>query len=153
MSAVPPVVEIEAAAVTDLPAVVAVERASFSDPWSARAFENLLGRDAVTFAVARCGGQVIGYVVLYSAGGEAELANLAVAPAERRHGVGVFLLEHAVASARGAGARDLWLEVRASNVAARGLYARQGFAEVGARRRYYRAPVEDAVVMRRELPP
>ncbi len=44
------------------------------------------------------------------------------------------------------------LDVRESNAAARALYARFGFAEVGRRRAYYREPVEDALVLRCDLP-
>jgi len=53
------------------------------------------------------------------------------------------------AAARGIAA--VFLEVRDSNQRARELYASRGFEEVGRRRRYYRRPVEDAIVLRRTL--
>ena len=49
------------------------------------------------------------------------------------------------------GVREVFLEVRVSNVGAQKLYHRYGFEEVGRRRNYYLEPVEDALVMRREL--
>jgi ribosomal-protein-alanine N-acetyltransferase len=61
------------------------------------------------------------------------------------------LLEHLLTALRDAAAVDVWLDVRASNVAARALYERFGFQEVGRRRGYYRRPVEDAINMRRGL--
>jgi len=45
----------------------------------------------------------------------------------------------------------IFLEVRASNAAARRLYASRGFHEVGVRPNYYKRPVEDALVLRRDL--
>jgi ribosomal-protein-alanine N-acetyltransferase len=135
----------------DLPAVTAIERSSFGDPWSERSFHALLSEPAATFRVARQAGRVLGFVVLYTAADEAELANLAVAPDARRQRVGEALLREVLEIARTRGAVDVWLEVRCSNAAARALYAKHGFTEVGTRTRYYRDPVEDAVIMRCDL--
>ena len=147
------------AAPGDIPDVTALERASFSDPWSARAFRDLLARPEVIFAVAEApgdgegavAGEVAGFVVLYAVAGEGDLANLAVRPAWRRGGVGRGLLRHALAAAQARGVHAVFLEVRESNVGARGLYAAEGFVPVGRRARYYAAPVEDALVLRRDL--
>jgi len=51
------------------------------------------------------------------------------------------------------GGREVFLEVRVSNLAARRLYEAAGFRVVGVRPRYYRRPVEDALVLRRALAP
>lgn len=139
----------------DVEQVEAIERAAFSDPWTLTAFRNLLRRDEVQFDVALApellAPRVLGYSVLYLMGDEADLANIAVAADVQRGGVGRQLLWHAVDAARHRGVRDMWLEVRESNVAARALYAREGFAEVGRRTRYYVRPVEDALILRRTL--
>jgi ribosomal-protein-alanine acetyltransferase len=82
---------------------------------------------------------------------EAEVANLAVASAARGQGIGALLVQAVLDRARAMGALDCWLEVRASNAAARGLYRHLGFDDVGLRRRYYARPVEDAILMRRNL--
>jgi ribosomal-protein-alanine N-acetyltransferase len=83
---------------------------------------------------------------------EGEIANLAVAPDWRGRGIGALLLVTAITAARSRDATALYLEVRDSNDAARALYAAHGFLEVGRRRRYYRKPVEDALVLRLVLP-
>lgn len=133
----------------DLAAIVAIERTAFSDPWSRSGFADLVDRPGVVFLVAELDGHVAGYAVAYHAADEAELANLAVADAWRRRGVAQHLLDAVIAAVRAGGAADLWLEVRASNAAARTLYGAYGFLEAGVRRRYYDRPVEDAIVMRR----
>ena len=81
------------------------------------------------------------------AAGEANLCTLTVAPAARRQGVGRALLEQSLAALKAEGACSCFLEARASNAPALALYGRLGFARVGLRRGFYRAPAEDAVLM------
>ncbi len=133
----------------DCDAIAVAEKALFTDPWSRRSFADLIDRPGVHFLVATVDDAVAGYAVAYFAADEAELANIAVVPARHRHGVGRRLLDAVLAAVHGDGAVEIWLEVRQSNAAARHLYDRVGFIEVGLRRRYYDRPVEDAIVMRR----
>ena len=146
---------VRAATERDLDAVHAIELDAFSDPWSRGSFASLLRNPSVLFAVAEApgGGGVIGYVVAWFVVDEAEVANVAVNPEARGRGVGARLLDEALDVARSRGVSAVYLEVRDSNTAARALYASRGFEQVGRRRRYYRRPVEDALVMRRELAP
>ena len=141
----------------DVDAVAAIEAISFSDPWSRASFASLVGNPQVLFAVADAAPPsdapaVVGYVVAWFAADEAEIANLAAAPSVRGRGVGAALLDAALAEATHRGATAVYLEVRESNAAARALYASRDFAEVGRRRNYYRRPLEDALVLRRDLP-
>lgn len=79
---------------------------------------------------------------------QAELETIAVARAFQRCGVAQRLFAALLAELRAAQATEIFLEVRASNQPALGLYRRLGFAEIGRRPRYYHDPVEDAVLMR-----
>ena len=89
--------------------------------------------------------RVSGFLAYRKVGeGESEILNLAVAPEARRQGVATALVVEVVALEAGA----LFLEVRSSNVAARKLYQRLGFTEVGLRQSYYEDPPEDGIVMR-----
>lgn len=130
-----------------MPAVQAIEAAAFTDPWSARDFRECLASDVVFF-VAEAPGGVVGYLVAQHAADEGEILNLAVTPARHRHGIGRALVERALRTLAGHGARSIFLEVRESNAAARALYAALGFEEVGRRPAYYRRPAEDAIVLR-----
>jgi ribosomal-protein-alanine N-acetyltransferase len=156
-------VRIRPASAADLDRVVAIERVSFSDPpWSRASFASLIDDPHAQFLVATVGsaeatagsrrlhstGSVVaGYVVTWVAADEGDLSNLAVAPDLRRNGVGGQLLDAAIESARAAGVRALYLEVRESNAVALHLYASRGFGAVGRRQRYYRQPVEDALIL------
>jgi ribosomal-protein-alanine N-acetyltransferase len=136
---------------TDLSRVVEIERASFSDPWSLAAFASALDEERINFHVAVRDGDVVGYAVSWCVVDEAELANLAVVPAMRGQQIGAVLLDRAMADARGAGCVVMHLEVRESNAAARALYQSRGFGMVGRRKRYYREPIEDALILRARL--
>lgn len=137
----------------DLPALLRIERDAFAVPWSERAFRMVMRRDPGTVLVAERSGRVAGYAAVWVAGEEAELADLAVATDHRRSGVGRTLLSACLREAERHGAVELFLQVRESNEAARALYDREGFREVGRRSRYYRAPTEDALVLSRETAP
>jgi [ribosomal protein S18]-alanine N-acetyltransferase len=148
-------VTLRRATAADLQAVASIEGASFSDPWSARAFLPLLNESSTLFLVVADEeskeGEILGYAVAWFVADEAELANLAVAPGARRRGIGALLLEHVVGEAKARRCRAMYLEVRESNASARTLYRRHGFHEIGRRVRYYVAPQEDALVLRRSL--
>ena len=146
-------VVIRSATASDLTRVVEIERASFSDPWSFTAFRSVLGEERLNFHVAFADATLVGYAVSWCVVDEAELANLAVAPAMRGRKIGAVLLDRAMGDARLAGCLVMHLEVRESNTAARALYESRGFGMVGRRHRYYRAPIEDALILRARLDP
>lgn len=137
------------ATAADVPAIVAIEQASFSDPWSEQSFHGLVGAERARLRVAVQHDQVVGYAVAWHVGDEAELANLAVAQVARRQGVGALLLDDLLAHADAAAGQTVYLEVRDRNAAAQALYRSRGFEVAGRRRGYYSQPDEDAVVMRR----
>jgi ribosomal-protein-alanine N-acetyltransferase len=135
----------------DLTDVVEIERASFSDPWSFTAFRSVLGEERLNFHVALEQEKVVGYAVSWCVIDEAELANLAVAPGLRGKGIGATLLDRSMGDAYRSGCVVMHLEVRESNSRARTLYESRGFELVGRRKRYYRAPIEDALILRARL--
>lgn len=128
-------------------ALAELESVSFEVPWSAAAIRALL-QDAHTRAwLARTAGRVVGGVVIRVVAGEAELLRITVHPDARRRGIGHALLGVVLSAIADACPHGVYLEVRASNVAARHLYGRHGFVDHGRRRDYYQAPREDAVLM------
>ncbi len=136
----------------DLSAVVTLERSVYPSPWPPEHFARIT---ALPGSIARVAilpdGSLAGYAFGWVAADEAELANLAVAAAHRRRGVGGRLLDAMREAARERGAERMYLEVRVSNGAARSFYLRHGFAATGRRRDYYSRPREDAVTMAVDL--
>ncbi len=132
----------------DLDEVVAIERLSFTLPWSRGAFLYEMEQNRVARCfVMRDGSRVIGYVCVWEIGEEVHITNIAVHPDMRGHGIGRTLLTSVIDEAQQHGARVVALEVRPSNREARGLYDSFGFRVVGRRKGYYYDTGEDALVM------
>jgi [ribosomal protein S18]-alanine N-acetyltransferase len=162
MTAVAPnTLQIRLAVREDVPAMHAIEQASFSDPWTEETIRSALSLERMRVLVAEeWGGEggdsvcrLAGYVVALVVGDEGEIADLAVAPEARRRGLGRALIDRMLADLAELGVRSLYLEVRESNHAARTLYDSRGFRPIGRRRGYYRHPVEDALLLTREIAP
>jgi [ribosomal protein S18]-alanine N-acetyltransferase len=134
----------------DAPALAAIHAVSFPPRqcWGPDALSLQLALEG-TFGLLHPDG---GMVLFRVAADQAEVLTLAVAPAARRRGIGAALLAAAMQDAGRRGAAALFLEVAGANAAARALYARMGFRDVGRRRRYY-ADGTDALVMRAALNP
>jgi ribosomal-protein-alanine N-acetyltransferase len=133
---------------TDLQRIAELERDCFSDPWSPEGIAELLASPHGIAVVFDVNGRVEAYAFGRVLAGSAEILNLAVAPDHRRHGIARRILASALEHFRARQADEVFLEVRESNTAARGLYAGLGFRPTGMRRAYYRHPTEDAIVLR-----
>jgi ribosomal-protein-alanine N-acetyltransferase len=141
-------IAIRAAASGDMLSVGLIERDSFADPWGSREFTSALESPHTIFLVAVDeDGIVCGYVIALAVQDEAEVLNLAVRHGDRGKGIGAGLLDASIRQVRQRGAANIYLEVRESNDAARGLYASRGFEEISRRVKYYRSPVEDALIL------
>ena len=131
----------------DVPAVAELEKACFSMPWSENSIRSELENELSLWLVAELDGKVCGYVGSQTVLDESDVMNVAVADCARGHGIGSALMRELMAQLRAEGSEKLTLEVRDSNLPARGLYAKLGFAEVGVRKNYYRDPKEDALIL------
>ena len=136
----------------DLAEVMRIEVRAYPFPWTLGIFRDCL-RAGYPAWVLQSDLEMIGYGVLSVAAGEAHLLNVCIAPGHQGRGHGRRLLRGLERSARGQGARRVFLEVRPSNPAAIALYQDEGFNEIGRRPRYYPAHNgrEDAIVMAKEL--
>ncbi len=134
--------------VEDVPAAHAIDVSSFTLPWPERSFRfEVTDNPAARCWVVETDGRVVGMLVLWMIVDEAHIASLATHPEFRRQGIAKQLLVKALDNAYAEGARTAFLEVRASNEAARRMYQKFGFEEVGRRERYYKDNNEDAILM------
>lgn len=135
----------------DLPWVIELDQQSFTLPWSESAFHFEVEKNPA----ARCwaaeihGGSpvIVGMIVVWLIMDEIHIATLAVDPTQRRLQVGQQLLAFTLADGIKSGATKSFLEVRSGNLAARALYRKFGFEEVGIRKKYYSDNGEDAILM------
>ena len=141
-------------ALAEIDAILAVERASFTNPWTREMYLAELDHQGVAFFyVARdAGRRVVGFCSFWRVLDELHVNNLAVLPEYRRQGVASALLARVLEAGASMGSRRATLEVRHSNDAARRLYGGFGFVVAGIRRAYYTNPIEDALVLCRDEP-
>jgi len=144
--------------VADLDAVMAVEQASHSRPWTRGNFADSLASGYVADALFDARESLIGYCIAAPGVDEMHLLNLSVAPAFRERGHARYMLDALVDRCRTDRLAQLWLEVRVSNASARQLYRRYGLREVGLRPAYYPPSQEaggrrgeDAVLMQLQI--
>jgi ribosomal-protein-alanine N-acetyltransferase len=135
-----------------LDAVHAIEKRTFSIPWSKDEFRSeITGKEHAYYKAALIRGawrtRVAGYAGLWHILNEGHITNFAVDEPYRRQGIGSMLLAALIELAAAYNMIGLTLEVRAGNDAALALYAKYGFKPEGLRRNYYTDPREDAVIM------
>jgi len=134
--------------VDDLPAVHAIERASFDSPWPADAYRSELETNRLAqYLVVQAGEAIVAFAGMWLMVDEAHIITFAVDPLWRRQRIGERLLLALLDLAIDAGAHEATLEVRLSNLAARRLYEKFGFRPVGLRPCYYSDNGEDALIM------
>ena len=111
-----------------------------------------LGSHPRTALVVEQDGSVVGFIVGRQVNEEWEIENIAVTGAARRCGLGSRLVGELLDHVHGRGGKTVFLEVRESNRAARSLYEKWAFIEVGRRKMYYQHPAEDALVLKFKFP-
>ena len=134
----------------DLPALAALERLCFADPWTEGSLEILTREGGFGIAVWE-EEQLLAYGGMTWVLDEGSVTNIATHPDHRRRGLGRMALEGLLQMAREKGIERVFLEVRESNVAAKSLYLSMGFEACGIRKNFYRHPTEHAVQMVRQI--
>lgn len=133
----------------DLDEIVAIERASFNNPWTRDMYVRELENADVSFLyVLRVPEQgIVGFCSFWLVLDEVHINNLAVRTDVRGRGLGAALLDYALRAGTSRGAKRATLEVRRSNTPALRLYERLGFEVVATRPGYYVSPPEDALIL------
>ncbi len=136
----------------DLEAIMEIEIAAFSTPWSLQAFKaELKDNEYARYVCLELDGKVIGYMGLWFILDEGHITNVAIAPNYRGQNWGEFLMRSVMKKMMEEGMERMTLEVRASNSPAQSLYSRLGFSIAGVRKGYYADTGEDALIMWAEL--
>lgn len=113
-------------------------------PWTAIQMEEVLRSDVNRCALAEDGSQLVGFLVWQETDFEAEVLQIAVLPSYQGRKIATALFDFLPAD------KEIFLEVRESNRPALLFYKKEKFEEIVRRKAYYHAPVEDAIVMKRE---
>jgi ribosomal-protein-alanine N-acetyltransferase len=132
--------------------ILEIEKVSFPSPWSMKAFKSEIQNKSACLWVLIEDQILSGYMCFWMFDSEIQLINIAVHPEKRQRGLGEYLLTKMIEDCISKAKHYIWLEVRPSNAAAKRLYQKMGFGEVGRRKRYYSDTNEDAIVMSLALP-
>lgn len=138
----------------DLPYVLAIERASFPNPWHEMTFIGEIHNESISFpyvVVHKEEERVIGYVIFWHVGDEVQISNIAIHHDFRRKGIGEAVMREILKQVKKERAKFISLEVRPSNAAALNLYKKLGFEIFGIKKDYYHNPSEHAFVMAKHL--
>jgi ribosomal-protein-alanine N-acetyltransferase len=131
----------------DIPAVLEIERVSFSTPRDHRSFLDNMFRKFTFSITAEFENEVIGYIFVNYHLHESHILDIAVHPDFRRRGVATALVNEAISECKKKGCVFMYLKVRDSNTGAKKFYETQGFRVRDVRKKYYDHPEENAVVM------
>jgi len=133
--------------------LVELNTEAFTHPWTKEMFLEEIRRPERSYllGVFAHSRKVVGYCSVWRVADTLQVNSIAVTETYQGRGVGCALLDEVVTLGRHLAAVSVSLEVRSSNEAARGLYKRYHFKEVGKRSGYYRQPTEDAVILTRHL--
>lgn len=131
----------------DIPRLAEIEAESFSMPWSARDFKNLLSHSYCCYVVAVADGQVAGCAGFSNICGVANIDNVVVAADFRGKGIARMMMQELIAEGEAEQVEAFTLEVRVSNAAAIHIYEKFGFVSEGIRPGFYEKPAEDANIM------
>ena len=137
----------------DVPEVLAIERVSFTTPWSGTLFMNEIYKPLSLPKVARSGDKIVGYICANQVIDEGHILNVTVHPEHRGQGMAAELLRYMIGILADRGCTVIYLEVRISNEAALRMYEKAGFRIIAVRKGYYTSPEEDAVIMALHLSP
>ena len=131
----------------DVPFISRLEEETFSMPWSADSFLEMISKEDARYYVAEEDGRLLGRLAAcWMIAGEGNITNVAIAPEARNRGIGTALLRHLMAEGDREGLTAYTLEVRVSNAAAIHVYEKLGFVSAGVRPGFYEKPVEDALI-------
>jgi ribosomal-protein-alanine N-acetyltransferase len=138
----------------DLDSVLEIEHLSFPHPWRRTTFIGELANYPISIPfgiIHRSNDRLVGYIILWFIQEEVQISNFALHPDFRKKGVGKAVLCDILDKVTKEGAEEIFLEVRPSNHGARSLYEKLGFKILGVRKNYYQSPVEDALIMGKNL--
>ena len=129
---------------SDIPRVAELEKMIFTDPWSEKVYRETLALPGVEYVVVTDDKTIVGAAGVRNIVGTGEITNVMLLPEYRGHGTGRKMMQEIIERGKKLGAKDLTLEVRASNTVAQRLYESLGFICEGTRPGFYNNPKEDA---------
>ena len=128
--------------------IAGIEKSCFSIPWTEKSIGDSISGGNTFFNIAYIDGEPAGYMSMQVILGEGDIMRVAVLPEYRRLGIGRALLSECFSVNH---PDVVFLDVRENNIPAIRLYESFGFVNIGIRKNYYSNPIENAVIMHKEV--
>ncbi len=137
---------------SDIDAVFKIEKSQFGT-WKREHFEDEVFNSLSYFYVIEdyISQDIIGFIIFWIIDEIAELHSISIYDDYKRQGYAKYLINHMFDILRNKKIREVFLEVRKSNIPAINLYKQLKFNKISERKEYYRSPVEDAMIFRRSI--
>jgi [ribosomal protein S18]-alanine N-acetyltransferase len=142
--------KIERMQISDLKEVMEIEKASFRFPWKRAFFLYDMNRHHAFCLVAKENKRLVGYLIAWKIEDQFHLANIAVHPLQRKKGIGSELLKTILEIGTELKCKNIFLEVRESNISAQNFYRKFGFVHTLTQKQYYHDG-EDALILEKEI--
>ena len=139
------------AELSDIPAILALEKKCFSHPYIASLIEASISNPQNFVLVVKDGEKTVGYAEFGNFIDAVFVNRIATAPDMRRKGIASLLLKEGEKMTAELGIYSILLEVRSTNHAAAALYEKHGFKRIGIRRGYYSQPADDALIYKKQI--
>ncbi len=128
------------------------EALCFSTPWSRKSFaDSMANEQVISLFTATVDNKIVGYICLFHLFEEGELLNIAVSPDYRKRGIAQEMINKMFDIFKQKSVTRITLEVRESNENAKNLYLKNGFKPIGIRKNYYTSPLENGIVMEKNI--
>ncbi|MBR5322899.1 MAG: ribosomal protein S18-alanine N-acetyltransferase [Clostridia bacterium] len=135
-----------------LDAIAEIEAMCFSTPWSRNSFaDSMSNKQVISFFTATLNNEIVGYICLFHLFEEGELLNIAVKPNFRNCGIAQKMINKMFELFKQKEVTRITLELRESNINAKSLYLKNGFEPIGIRKNYYTSPLENGIVMQKNI--
>ena len=121
---------------TDLDQLIVIAQSTGPHSWSENDLRDSFDQAHLGYVLV-VRHEICGYCIVRCLGSELELLDISIAHSRQSRGLGYALLRHVLADSKFTHVKEVWLEVRESNLRARSLYSRLGFTEQGMRKNYY----------------
>lgn len=131
---------------TDFEAISPILSTEFDDFWTVNTLKEELKNENSTYIVAKENGEIVGFAGIWKSVDDVHITDIVVKKNHRQNGVGSSLLLKLISLTKKMNYKELTLEVNSKNEAAKKLYLKYGFKELGIRKKYYKNK-DDAIIM------
>lgn len=138
--------EITKMGLSDLDEISSTLTSCFDNFWNYNILKSELENTNSKYIVAKLNNEIVGFAGIINTLDQMEITNIVVRKDMRNQGIGNTLLNELIKLTIDSKMNTIFLEVNSNNFSAIKLYEKNGFKQVGLRKKYYNN-TDDAILM------